>query len=73
MFNEFPGDQSIRAVNDTGLLSTTYENEGTWYDVGFGFSHKLGEDSYIYLDVERAFGNGNDDTYQINIGLNRAF
>ena len=50
-----------------------YENEDTWYDVGFGFSHKLGEDSYMYLDVERAFGNGNDDTYQISIGLNHKF
>lgn len=50
-----------------------YENEDTWYDVGFGFSHKLGEDSCMYLDVERAFGSGNDDTYQIIIGLNHKF
>ena len=73
ILHEFLGDQSIRAMDDTGVLSTTYENEGTWYDVGFGFSHRMGEDSYLFLDVEHSFGNDNEDTYQVNIGLNRAF
>ncbi len=73
ILHEFLGDQSIRAMDATGTLSTTYENEGTWYDVGFGFSHKMGEDSYLFLDVEHSFGNDNEDTYQVNIGLNRAF
>lgn len=73
ILHEFLGDQSIHALDKTGELSTTYENEGTWYDVGFGFSHRMGEDSYMFLDVEHSFGNDNEDTYQINIGLNRAF
>ena len=73
ILHEFLGDQSIRAMDDTGVLSTTYENKGTWYDVGFGFSHKMGDDSYLFLDVEHSFGNDNEDTYQVNIGLNRAF
>ena len=75
ILHEFLGDQSIHAMDTTtnGVLSTTYENEGTWYDVGFGFSHRMGEDSYMFLDVEHSFGNDNEDTYQINIGLNRAF
>ena len=73
ILHEFLGDQSIRAMDATGILSTTYENEGTWYDVGFGFSHRMGEDSYLFLDVEHSFGNDNEDTYQVNIGLNRAF
>ncbi len=73
ILHEFLGDQSIRAMDATGTLSTTYENEGTWYDVGFGFAHRMGKDSYVFLDVEHSFGNDNDDTYQINIGLNHAF
>lgn len=60
-------------MDSTGVLSSTYNNESTWYDVGFGFSHRMGEDSYMFLDVEHSFGNDNEDTYQINIGLNRAF
>ncbi len=73
ILHEFLGDQSIRAVDKTGVLSTTYENEGTWYDVGFGFSHRMGKDSYMFLDLEHSFGNDNDETYQINIGLSKAF
>ena len=60
-------------MDSTGTLSTTYENEGTWYDVGFGFSHRMSEDKYMFLDVEKLFGNDNEDTYQVNIGLNMAF
>lgn len=70
VLHEFLGDQSIRAVDKTGVLSTTYENEGTWYDVGFGFSHRMGKDSYMFLDLERSFGNDNADTWQVNVGLN---
>lgn len=70
ILHEFLGDQSIRAMDKTGVLSTTYENEGTWYDVGFGFSHRMGRDSYMFLDLERSFGNDNADTWQINVGLN---
>ena len=54
-------------------LSTTYENEGTWYDVGFGFSHRMSKDKYVFLDVEKLFGNDNEDTYQVSISLNMAF
>ncbi len=73
ILHEFLGDQRVHASDITGTLDTTYDNEGTWYDVGLGFSHRMGEDSYMFLDVEHSFGNDNEDTYQINIGLNRAF
>ena len=73
ILHEFLGGQSIRAMDSTGTLSTTYENEGTWYDVGFGFSHRMSKDKYMFLDVEKLFGNDNEDTYQVSIGLNMAF
>lgn len=73
VLHEFLGDQKVHASDITGVLDTTYENEGTWYDVGFGFSHRMGKDSYIFLDLEHSFGNDNDETYQINIGLSKAF
>lgn len=70
VLHEFLGDQKVHASDITGVLDTTYENEGTWYDVGFGFSHRMGRDSYMFLDLERSFGNDNADTWQINVGLN---
>ena len=69
ILHEFLGDQRIVAGDVTGSLDKTYENKGTWYDVGFGFATAVGHDSYAYLDFEKSFGNDNDDTYQINAGL----
>lgn len=69
VLHEFLGDQRITAGDVTGSLDKTYENKGTWYDIGFGFATAVGHDSYAYLDFEKSFGNDNDDTYQINAGL----
>ena len=70
VLHEFLGDQDISAFDETGLLDTTYENEGTWYDVGLGFSHQFSKGTYMFLDVEKTFGNDNEDTYQFNVGMN---
>ena len=70
VLHEFLGDQDISAFDDTGRLDTTYENEGTWYDVGLGFSHQFSKGTYMFLDVEKTFGNNNEDTYQFNVGMN---
>lgn len=69
ILHEFMGDQEINAYDKTGILNKTYENEGTWYDIGIGFSTMLSDSSYAYLDYERCFGNDNDNTYQINGGV----
>lgn len=69
LLHEFLGEQRISATDITGTLDRTYENKGTWYDVGLGFATAMGHDSYAYLDLEHSFGNDNDDTYQVNVGL----
>ena len=38
LLHEFLGDQTITATDATGSLRETFENKGTWYDVGFGFA-----------------------------------
>lgn len=72
ILHEFLGDQDI-SVRDrtTGGQFTDwrYENEGTWYDVGLGFSTMLSDHSYAYLDLEKVFGGDNDDSYQISGGV----
>ena len=70
VLHEFLGDQDISAFDATGRLDTTYENEGTWYDIGLGFSHQFSKGTYMFLDVEKTFGNDNEDTYQFNVGMN---
>ncbi len=73
LLHEFFGDQDISATDVTGTLHETYENKGTWYDVGFGFATAIGKDSYAFMDFEKSFGNDNDETYQINAGVQWTF
>ena len=73
VLHEFLGDQDITAIDKTTdgrLVSIGYDNDGTWYSVGLGFSTMLSDNSYAFLDVEKLFGNDNDNSYQINGGFN---
>lgn len=76
VLHEFLGDQTIRALDDSTdgrWADVSYENEGTWYDVGFGFATQISKASYAFMDFEKSFGNDNDETYQINVGMQWSF
>ena len=75
VLHEFLGDQTISALDTTtnGTYRETFENKGTWYDVGFGFATALSNNSYAFMDFEKSFGNDNDETYQINAGVQWTF
>ena len=73
LLHEFLGDQTITATDATGMFRDTFENKGTWYDVGFGFATALSNSSYAFMDFEKSFGNDNDETYQINAGVQWTF
>lgn len=72
VLHEFLGDQDIRALDDSTdgkWADVSYENKGTWYDVGFGFANQMSKNSYAFMDFEKSFGHDNDETYQINVGM----
>ncbi|WP_455631583.1 autotransporter domain-containing protein, partial [Megamonas sp.] len=72
VLHEFLGDQDITVRDKTtdGIARTIgYDNDGTWYTVGLGFSTMLSDHSYAFLDVEKVFGSDNDNSYQINGGV----
>lgn len=73
ILHEFLGEQTVTASDATGTLREDFDNKGTWYDVGFGFAAKTGNNSYAFIDFEKSFGNDNDETYQVNAGLQWAF
>ncbi len=73
LLHEFMGDQKVTAADATGTLREEFENKGTWYDVGFGFAAKMSKNSYAFMDFEKSFGNDNDETYQINAGMQWSF
>lgn len=72
VLREFLGEQfvSVKDVtSDNEYVGFKYDHSGYWYDVGFGFNIETKKDSYVFLDVERRFGNGNKNSYQINGGV----
>ncbi len=76
VLHEFLGDQDVRVLDkssDNKWAGISYENEGTWYDVGIGFATQMSKNSYAFMDFEKSFGNDNDETYQINVGMQWSF
>ncbi len=76
VLHEFLGDQDVSVMDDTTngrYVGIGYENEGTWYDIGFGFATQTGKNSYAFMDFEKSFGHDNDETYQINAGVQWTF
>ena len=73
LLHEFMGDQTVTVADATGTLREEFENKGTWYDIGFGFATKMSKNSYAFMDFEKSFGNDNDETYQINAGMQWSF
>lgn len=76
VLHEFLGDQDVRVLDkssDNKWAGISYENEGTWYDVDFGFATQMSKNSYAFMDFEKSFGNDNDETYQINVGMQWSF
>lgn len=73
---EFLGKQGIY-VNDTttdnSMYDVSYDNDGAWYDLGIGINTKLSESLNVYFDLEKSFGNDNDNTYQVNAGFRYRF
>ena len=72
ILHEFFGEQNI-TVRDKSTeylkRSIDYDNGGTWYTIGLGLSTELTDHSYAFLDIEKTFGSDNNNSYQINGGM----
>ena len=76
VLHEFLGDQDVYVMDkssDNKWAGISYDNEGTWYDIGIGYAAMMSKSSYAFIDLEQSFGNDNDDTYQINAGVQWTF
>lgn len=76
VLHEFLGDQDVYVMDkstDNKWAGISYDNEGTWYDIGIGYAAMMSKSSYAFIDLEQSFGNDNDDTYQINVGMQWSF
>lgn len=76
IIHEFWGEQFVSVKDkssDDRVIGFNYDHSGTWYDIGLGFNIMTTDNSYVYMDYEKRFGNGNRNSYQINGGINWLF
>ena len=69
LLHEFDGDQRVKTSDRSGKMDLTINNDGTWGDFGFGFSMKMNNDSYFFIDAEKIVGNDFGSTYQVSGGV----
>ena len=73
LLHEFLGDQDIKASDNTGSLKETFENKGTWCNVGVGTAVTLSKATQFNLELAKSYGNDLDDSWRVNAGLRWEF
>lgn len=71
--HEFLGNQDISAQDTTGIMNVTGHNDGSWYDVGLGFTSHLNKDTYAFINCDRSFGPKIEHTWSMETGINWQF
>lgn len=75
-FHEFMGDQTFRVKDATTASSGTaleHENDGHWFDVGFGCQAQFNRSGYGFVDAEYRFGNDLEKAWVFNAGIRFEF
>jgi outer membrane autotransporter protein len=73
LLHEFLDGNDVTTSYDGDRYVSEGDQSGTWGVVGLGFSSKIGDKQYFYLDAERYFGNDFERTYDIRAGVNWKF
>ncbi|EQA01194.1 outer membrane autotransporter barrel domain protein [Glaesserella parasuis SW114] len=74
MHREFNAKQDINIIRSaTDRVQHNINHRGTWTTLGLGMKARLGNNTHLYLDVDKLFGNGYKQSYQINLGLDWKF
>jgi outer membrane autotransporter protein len=68
-------DGETENIFSKGSLSRTIKEDlgGGWWEVGVGANINLSKATYIYADVEKAFGGAVDTNWQWNLGVRYSF
>ncbi|MCH3951595.1 MAG: autotransporter outer membrane beta-barrel domain-containing protein [Acidaminococcus sp.] len=73
LLHEFLDGNDVTVRYGSDRLVNEADQSGTWGVVGLGYSSKIGDKQYFYLDAERYFGNDFSRTYNIRAGINWKF
>lgn len=69
--HEFLGDSEL-SVNH-GFRTVELDGQDTWFEYAIGGTYKVGNNAYVYLDIERSAGGDIDVDWRANIGARYAF
>lgn len=73
LLHEFAGNaDTYLSLNG---ISNSYSQDigGTWYEAGLGFNFKTTDNSYVYADVVKTFGDDIKTPWQWNVGARWSF
>ncbi|MDG6472256.1 autotransporter domain-containing protein [Glaesserella parasuis] len=74
MHREFNATQDINIIRSaTDRVQHNINHRGTWTTLGLGMKARLGNNTHLYLDADKLFGNGYKQSYQITLGLDWKF
>ncbi|MDP0017193.1 autotransporter domain-containing protein [Glaesserella parasuis] len=74
MHREFNATQDIHIIRSaTDRVQHNINHRGTWTTLGLGMKARLGNNTHLYLDADKLFGNGYKQSYQITLGLDWKF
>ena len=70
LLHEFAGNADTYL--NLNSISNSY-SQGTWYEAGLGFNFKTTDNSYVYADVVKTFGDDIKTPWQWNVGARWSF
>jgi outer membrane autotransporter protein len=73
LLHEFLDGNDVTTSFDSDRLLDEGNQSGTWGVIGLGYSSKIGDKQYFYLDAERYLGNDFSRTYNVRAGVNWKF
>lgn len=71
LVHEFLGDSKL-SVNH-GFRTVELDGQDTWFEYAIGGNYKVGNNAYVYADVERSAGGDIDVDWRANIGARFVF
>lgn len=71
LVHEFLGDSKL-SVNH-GFRTVKLDGQDTWFEYAIGGNYKVGNNAYVYADVERSAGGDIDVDWRANIGARFVF
>lgn len=73
VLHEFNARRGISMLGKTTMYGESFSGHSTWWNVGLGTDLSVSENTKLWCDVEKSFGEDLDNRWQINVGARYEF